>query len=332
MAFASLYSECCQPERLREIAWKNNTGWPSAGTARQRLPRGNLACWQRPSAEKASASSFEACCSFTYRHIMGVDSRGNGRFEVHFLPWKSTRHLEADLRPALPSKVILEQRQWVGSQHNMAGYSGVLWPGSLALAAMLAYAMTNGNVHDWRGRGLEVAAGRFALPSLVLLYSKRFTDVLATDLPGVLDAAHSKYYGLRSEALDMCSTHDLARHGPFDFIVASDGFTQCACGPDALMRLSTRDTVAHMVVRSDAGDASRQKFLLADLFLEVSRVSLPSIGYLQPGDDADYVVWRRRFGPHTCWREGFSFDRCCGSHGDQTCFDLSYTRYFCCGL
>ena len=106
---------------------------------------------------------------------------------------------------------------------------------------------------------------------------------------GIARVAHSKYHGLRSEGLDMCSTHDLARHAPFDFIVASDAFTQSARGPNTLMRLSTRDAVAHMVVRNDLGDVARQQLLFADSFLEVSRVSLPSMGYLQPGDAL--IMW-----------------------------------------
>lgn len=328
LKFASWFAVCCRPEVLREIAFKNQTEpGLNAGIARQRLPYGNPLCWTR------THVSYKACCSFTYQSIVQV-GKGGARNSVHFLPWKSAGSLEVDLSPVVAQQVVIKQDQHLGSQFLMAGYPGVLWPDSLLLARRLVSILTRDtSIMNWHGRCLELAAGKFALPSIVLKSSQLFDDVFATDLVGVVDVNISRRYGFRLGELDMCDLEQIKSVGRFDFIVSSGGATQSNCGTHALVSLSTRETLVHMVVRSDVGDLERQHFLLENFFVELQRVDMAAAGNIQPSEAAAYVVWQRRFGPHSCWLEsGFTYDDCCLElAGIHACFDAIYTKSICCG-
>ncbi|CAE8602870.1 unnamed protein product [Polarella glacialis] len=219
----------------------------------------------------------------------------------------------------------------------MAGYSGVLWPDGLLLAQQLLHLWVRGGwfVPEWKGRCLELAAGIFALPSLVLAGSGRFSEVVATDLPGIVGANHSSInnnnHGFRADSLDLCRARDVEGMGKFD-VIASSGVCQTNCGPAALVGLSTVGTVVYMVVRSDAADLHRVDFLLRGYFRELFRLDLGQAGRIHPGEQAYFLIWQRQFGPHSCWSEGYTFATCCLDRQDtHSCFDQVFTREICCG-
>ena len=223
LSVGEFYSYCCRPERLREPSLKNRSREPpgrDAGIARQRR-LGHPQCWQ-------GRLSYETCCDFIYEGLVSI--RGGVRSLVRFLPMKSAEHFELQL---LHLRLRLRQKQLLGWPNLMAGYSGVLWPGSLALAHLL---LTVPPVD----RCLELAAGLFALPSVALAAAQRCQITVATDLPNVAQEMQlPKLPGLDSKALDLC---DLPNFGTFQRIVSSEGALQSPCGARALLELSTRDT------------------------------------------------------------------------------------------
>lgn len=223
LSVGEFYSHCCRPERLREPSLKNRSREApgrDAGIARQRR-LGHPHCWQGP-------RSYATCCDFIYQGLVAL--QGAVRSSVRFLPMKSAEAFELEL---LHLRLRLRQRQLLGWPNLMAGYPGVLWPGSLALAQRLSAV-------PQRRRCLELAAGLFALPSVALAAAQRCTTVLATDLPNVAAAQQlPSLPGLQSKALDLC---DLPPQQTFDRIVSSEGVLQSPCGARALLELSTRDT------------------------------------------------------------------------------------------
>ena len=335
LTLGDFYALCCRPERLREPGIKNISREPPgfhAGIARE--SSGNPWCWKSLMFPNFQ-SLVQSCCSFAYEGLTLLNpvTESWSRSPVHYLPFKSAKLLEVDLRPRLKQPVVLHQRQLVGWSHLMAGYSGVLWPGSLLLSKH--FAVTEG---PRRKRCIELAAGRFALPSIALAAS-RCARMLATDLPGVVELELAQKYtewangasNLEVGSLDLCDHTDHTALGCFDLIVSSEGALQSPCGLQALLSLSTRDTELHLVLRGDAAEVPKQRFLLRNAFLEESRVDL--MGKHQPSPPfpaMKYVVWIRTLGPRTCWDEDFTYAECC-EEATGLCFDQVHTRRECCG-
>eukprot|EP00933_Yihiella_yeosuensis_P023867 TRINITY_DN18544_c0_g1_i1.p2 TRINITY_DN18544_c0_g1~~TRINITY_DN18544_c0_g1_i1.p2 ORF type:complete len:131 (-),score=11.20 TRINITY_DN18544_c0_g1_i1:216-608(-) len=128
----------------------------------------------------------------------------------------------------------------------------------------------------------------------------------------------------------MCNQKDLKHAGTFDFIVSSGGVTSHGCGPDALVRLSTRDTIVHLASYQGV-ERIRHEFLLTNFFVQMWIQHLQTNGHVHPGSELDYIILKRKFGPHTCWlADEYTFERCCVSQ-DFRCFDETFTRELCCG-
>ena len=331
LTLGDFYSYCCRPERLREPDIKNRSQerpGPNAGIARER--QGNPWCWK--SLGLPSFDHFvERCCDFVYEGLVAHGGR-----PVRFLPFKSAT-LQLDLQPFFREPLVLQQRQLLGWSYLMAGYSGVLWPGSLVLSRHFAKTSIKEASSSF-GRCIELAAGFFALPSLVL--ASRCGAMLATDLPGVVDPElrrrHSELTGvanLDAASLDFCELAQVEEFGHFDLIVSSEGVLQSPCGAQALLRLSTKGTELHLTLRGDAAEVQQQRFLLRNAFVEKSRVDLQKAGKVQPSypprPPLEYVVWIRIAGPRTCWDE--EFGAACCEHSTDACFDGTYTRLECCG-